>query len=164
MVIIMSDIKNSVPKKIETPYLKVEKNCLEIEGICIQLSNISILSTTDVASPDIWKLVIPIIAIILGFMALPVGLLVIIPCAVLVYLWVRNYKKSKEAKCLNIVTNSGNIFPIVFETQEFLEKVMSIMVDIMREPNNEESAVFDLRNSTITECSIGGNTTNITLS
>ena len=45
--------KKQESQMIQTPYLKVEKNCLEIENTCIQLSNISLFSTADLPTPDV---------------------------------------------------------------------------------------------------------------
>ena len=55
---------------IETPYLKVEKNCLEIENTCIQLSNISLFSTANLPIPDVKRL---IFAFVLGLFGIGIS-------------------------------------------------------------------------------------------
>lgn len=151
----------STTQKIETSFLRVEKNCLEIEGTCIQLSNVSILSTMDVTPPDTNKLMLYIAMVIGGLAFFPLGLLVTALGIFLVYRWYQEYRSSKEAKCLTVATNSGHFYPIVFKDRNFMEKVMQLMIQIMREPTTS-SAYFDLKNAHVDHCTIGDNGVMIT--
>lgn len=156
----MAEIK-STTQKIETSFLRVEKNCLEIEGTCIQLSNVSILSTADVTPPDTNKMLICIAMIVGGLVLSPLGLLLTALGIFGIYRWYQEYRSSKEAKCLTIATNSGHFYPIVFKDRSFMEKVMQLMVQIMREPT-VSSAYFDLKNAHIDHCTIGDNGVTVT--
>lgn len=156
----MSEEKNS-SQKIKTPFLKIEKNCLEIEGTCIQMSNISILSTMDVTLPDKNKLLIFVVMFFAGLAFVPIGLLLSALGGFLAYRWYQEYLSAKEAKCLTIATNSGHFYPIVFKDRAFMEKVMALMIQIMRDPAGA-SAYFDLKNAHIDHCTIGDNGVTIT--
>lgn len=141
------------PKGIDTPFLKIRENCLEIQNTTIQLSNISLFSTANV-TPE--KFPIPSIALILvglallSFFVVP-GVIAIILGGVWIYFWYSSVQKTKEMKRLTIITNSGNVFPIIFEDQDFLAKVVTIMTDIISAPSHTRNIIFDLKNCTFSD-------------
>ena len=135
-------------KNIETPVLRVNGNYLELPNIIIQLSNISVLSTTNI-TPEKFP-IFSIFLIIIGltfmesftafsFIALLSGILWI-------FYWYISVEKVKDLKRLTIITNSGNIFPIVFNDEEFLNKVVVVITHIISHPPNVK--IQDIINNT----------------
>ena len=62
--------------------------------------------------------------------------------------WLYDLKKLKR---LTIITNSGNVFPIVFENKEFLDKVATILTDIIRDPTHDRSITINVKGCTFTD-------------
>lgn len=61
-------------------------------------------------------------------------------------------------KRLTIVKNSGNVFPIVFDDQAFLTRVVTIMTDIIRDPAHARDITINVKECTFSDdASIAGN-------
>lgn len=137
-------------KSIETPFLRVRGNCLEIQNTVIQLSNISLLSTTDV-TPEKFP-IYSIIIILAGIASLAilkiVSVILIAIGGLWIYYWYSSAQKAQEMKRLTIITNSGNAFPIVFDNRQFMEKVVKIMTEIIRDPKHTQNFTINIK-----ECS-----------
>lgn len=169
----MAVSEKSVSSNIVSPYLRVEKNCLEIENVCIQISNISLISTTDVNPPNISRLLLALLVTFVGLLSIVAnilfGLAVSAIGVVMICMWFKNYKISMEAKRLTIVTNSGNVYPIIFENRAFMEEVMSHMIKTIRDPEHMKGYTIDIKNSTFNDIdnstfidsSVSGDVTNI---
>lgn len=147
-------------KNIETPFLKVRGNCLEIENTIIQLSNISLLSTTDVA-PDkfpILSVVLILIGCVFAERIEVVAAVAIIIGGAWLFYWYLAAQKAKELKRLTIITNSGNVFPIVFDDEKFLSKVVTVMTDIIRDPAHARDITINVKECTFSDdASVIGN-------
>ncbi len=141
------------PKSIDTPFLRIRENCLELKNTTIQLSNISLFSTADI-TPEKFPM-LSIVLILVGFIFLkPLivpALITIIVGGVWIYYWYSSVQKAKEMKRLTIITNSGNVFPIVFEDQAFLSKVVTIMTDIIRDPEHARNITINVKDCTFSE-------------
>ena len=141
------------PKSIDTPFLRIRENCLELQNTTIQLSNISLFSTADI-TPEKFPM-LSIVLILVGFIFLkPLivpALITIIVGGVWIYYWYSSVQKAKEMKRLTIITNSGNVFPIVFEDQAFLSKVVTIMTDIIRDPEHARNITINVKDCTFSE-------------
>lgn len=142
-------MKNDVntSRTINTPFLRIRDNCLEIQSTTIQLSNISLLSTADI-TPE--KFPVPsIILVLLGLAALKSLLIPAIFAIAIGGLWIFSWnssvQESKQQKKLTIITNSGHAFPIVFSDQEFLQKVVEMMTDIIRDPAHARSVSINVK-------------------
>lgn len=141
------------PKSIDTPFLRIRGNCLEMKNTTIQLSNISLFSTADI-TPEKF----PIFSIALIFVGiifledLPIpGFIAIILGGIWIYFWYSSVQKTKEMKRLTIITNSGNVFPIVFENQAFLSEVVTIMTDIIRDPAHARNITINVKECTFSD-------------
>ena len=141
------------PKSIDTPFLRIRENCLELKNTTIQLSNISLFSTADI-TPEKFPM-LSIVLILVGFIFLKLlivpALITIIVGGVWIYYWYSSVQKAKEMKRLTIITNSGNVFPIVFEDQAFLSKVVTIMTDIIRDPEHARNITINVKDCTFSE-------------
>ena len=141
------------PKSIDTPFLRIRENCLELKNTTIQLSNISLFSTADI-TPEKFPM-LSIVLILVGFIFLkPLivpALITIIVGGVWIYYWYSSVQKAKEMKRLTIITNSGNVFPIVFEDQAFLSKVVTIMTDIIRDPEHARNITINVKDCTFSD-------------
>ena len=110
-------------RSIETSFLKVRGNCLEIQNTTIQLSNISLLSTENMQAKRFPSL--SIVPILLGIcfitrFTLP-SIIAILAGIVWIAFWHSAKEELKALKRLTIVTNSGNIFPLIFKNEAFCE-------------------------------------------
>lgn len=146
-----TDLKAS--KNIDTPFLKVRGNCLEIEDTTIQLSNISLFSTADIAPAKfpIFSVVLILAGLlVLGESVVP-GLIAIALGGGWIFYWYSSVQKAKDLKRLTIVTNSGNVFPIVFDDQAFLSRVVTIMTDIIRDPAHARSITINVKECTFSD-------------
>lgn len=137
-------------KSIDTPYLKISGNCLEFTDTCIQLSNISLFTTVDVnpAKFPLYSLIFILAGLIMIEHQVVIALLLLAAGGAIIAYWYLSVQKVKEQKRLIIVTNSGNTFPILFSNQQFLNRVLVVMRDIIREPNNQGNMLIDIKNCT----------------
>ena len=141
------------PKSIDTPFLRIRENCLELQNTTIQLSNISLFSTADITPekfPMLSAALILIGIILLKPLVVP-ALIAIIVGGVWIYYWYSSVQKAKEMKRLTIITNSGNVFPILFEDQAFLTKVVTIMTDIIRDPAHARNITINVKECTFSD-------------
>lgn len=143
----------NTPKNIDTPFLKVRGNCLEIKNTTIQLSNISLFSTADIAPAKFpaFSLVLILIGLFLLEKSVVPALIVTALGGGWIFYWYSSVQKTKEMKRLTIVTNSGNVFPIVFEDQAFLSRVVTIMTDIIRDPAHARSITVNVKECTFSD-------------
>ena len=148
------------PKNIDTPFLRIRENCLEIQNTTIQLSNISLFSTADI-TPE--RFPILSVLLILGGLVFfkhftAPALIAIVVGGIWIYFWYSSVLEAKKMKRLTIVTNSGNIFPILFADQEFLAKVVTIMTDIIRDPAHAQNITINVKECTFSDdASVVGN-------
>ena len=141
------------PKSIDTPFLRIRENCLELQNTTIQLSNISLFSTADITPekfPMLSAALILVGIILLKPLVVP-ALIAIIVGGVWIYYWYSSVQKAKEMKRLTIITNSGNVFPILFEDQAFLTKVVTIMTDIIRDPAHARNITINVKECTFSD-------------
>ena len=68
-----------------------------------------------------------------------------------IFYWYSSVQKTKEMKRLTIVTNSGNVFPIVFDDQAFLSRVVTIMTDIIRDPERARNITINVKECTFSD-------------
>lgn len=80
---------------------------------------------------------LPLIAVIFAFVG---------------FFWVCYYfykiNKLAELKILSFKLNSGDRFGIVFNNQDFLNKVMSVLTEILSEDTKSSNITFDIKNNT----------------
>ena len=148
------------PKSIDTPFLRIRENCLELQNTTIQLSNISLFSTADITPekfPMLSAALILVGIILLKPLVVP-ALIAIIVGGVWIYYWYSSVQKAKEMKRLTIITNSGNVFPILLEDQAFRTKVVTIMTDIIRDPAHARNITINVKECTFSDdASVVGN-------
>lgn len=140
--------------------MRISENCLEIQNTTIQLSNISLFSTTDI-TPEKFP-IFSIAFILLGLILLKFNiipaLIAITLGAIWIHSWYSSVQKAKEMKRLTTITNSGNVFPIVFEDQAFLKEVVVILTDIIRDPAHARNITINIKECTFSdEASVVGN-------
>lgn len=141
-------------REIETEFLKIHGNCLEFQNINIQLSNISLLSTEEIAPAKFPTAAIVLIAIGLIMMLLHFAVSVLIGIALIaagglvIYAWYKQTQKRKQLKKLVIVTNSGNLFTIVFQNQQFLTQVLKVLKEVMSNPRQLSDVTINIKDNT----------------
>lgn len=139
-------------KTVEVPGFQVKGHLLQWENVAIQISNIALVTSSDVQPTQfpIWGLLIAVLGIALIPFMLPLGLVLLALSAFTFYVWYRENEKKKQQKFLYIQLNSGKSFALLFQSQEFLNQVLqtfsNIFADGGRTGNNY---YFDLKNSRI---------------
>lgn len=147
-----------MPKVIRTEYLTIQGNCLEMPGVCIQLSNISLFTTSGVASEQsliIMAAVAVMVGLVLMVFNVLIGLVAIALGGFMGYAWYADLQKSKRSGKLTITTNSGSSYSIVFGNLEFLDKVVYTITEIIREPQYTGKTVFNIKDNMIYGSAIG---------
>lgn len=151
---------SGVTKSIETPFLRIRENCLEIQNTTIQLSNISLFSTADIAPakfPIVSAVLVLVGVAVLKSLTVP-AIIAIAVGAIWMFFWYTSVQETKAKKRLSIITNSGNVFPIVFDDQNFLNEVVGIMTDIIRDPAHARNITINVKECTFSdEAAVVGN-------
>lgn len=147
---------SSKNREISTDSLKIHGNCMEFENTIIQLSSISLVSNNSIVPTKFpnWS----IAAIIVGLLLLTtkstptvlLGLLVIAASGFVIYSWYRRVEREKEIKKLVIITNSGQMFSILFLNGEFLETVINVLKEIIANPGHLSDVNFNIKGNTFT--------------
>ena len=144
---------------INTDYLTIEGNMMKWSDTIIQISNISIISTANVATRPF-----PILSVILGSIGLLLiivsqnsygyydglsgpGVMMLIAMAAWIFVWYLNNKNREELQKLNILTNSGLTYTIVFHDKKFLAQVMKRFAEILSVPMNKESFTINIKDN-----------------
>lgn len=65
--------------------------------------------------------------------------------------WYVSVERVKELKRLTIITNSGNAFPIVFNDEDFLDEVVAVMTDIIRDPAHAQDITINIKECTFSD-------------
>lgn len=142
--------KNS--NAIETDFLKVRGNLIIWENTMIQVSNISMISTDNILGEPLplWAAVVAVLGV-LCFMVNPiiaVGMIVI--GGAVVFSWSKKEQERKQSKMLTFMLNSGNRFSLVFRNQEFLQKVSSVLTELLAEKATNKVITFNIKAGTMT--------------
>lgn len=139
-------------KTISTPELLVYGNIMSWNESMIQLSNISSISTVKVKTDPfpLWTLLFFVIGIF-AFKFLWLFAIPFIAISVLyIFSWYTKYETLKEQRNLVILMNSGITINFIFEDQDFLKKVFSVIKSIIsQEEKNEATIKINIFNSTI---------------
>lgn len=140
----------NINRSVETDYLKIRGNSLEIQDTTIQLSNISLFSTTDIEPKKfpILSAVLIIIGVLLFTKALFAAAILIVVGAIWIGLWYFSVQETKEMTRLTIITNSGNVFPIIFNDRAFMKKVVETMSEIIGDPIHKRDVTINIKECT----------------
>lgn len=145
-------------KSIETKNLMIKGNIIEWPGTMIQLSNISCISTADMAlKPFPWlSLLVMALGVGLGVEKVNgiIAFLIVLAGLTWIFLWHKKNEQLKENTYLNILLNSGDKFQILFSYAPFLDKVLNVLEEILIEGGVGSNSNVSIN---ITDCKIDGN-------
>lgn len=130
---------NSKENNIVTEQLEIQGNLLRWEGTIIQISNISLITTSNLSTPrfPLWSLLLALAGIVaIAEESLLLGLFLIVVTSAIGYLWYSDYQYAKSGKFLNLLLNSGHTYSIVFHDKKFLRKVLGVFSSIMIDGSN----------------------------
>ena len=87
-------------KTVEVPGFQVKGHLLQWENVAIQISNIALVTSSDVQPTQfpIWGLLIAVLGIVLIPFMLPLGLVLLALSAFTFYVWYRENEKKKQQK------------------------------------------------------------------
>lgn len=152
--ILKSDFSKN--REISTDSLKIHGNCMEFENTIIQLSSISLISNNSIVPTKFpnWS----IAAIIIGLLLLAtksvpmilLGLIVVAVGGFAIYSWYQQVEREKKLKKLVLITNSGQIFSILFLNGEFLDTVIRVLKEIIANPGHLSDVNFNIKGNTFT--------------
>ena len=128
----MADNSN---KKIITAKLIIEGHLLKWDNVTIQISNISSVTAWKIEPPPFPTTAV-LLSVALGFAGMaytPLGGAFLIVALGFIFWWQQEYRESKEKEYLNICTNSGIIYSILFNNKEFMRKVLRAFAIIFRD-------------------------------
>ncbi|WP_288752198.1 hypothetical protein [uncultured Phascolarctobacterium sp.] len=145
--------KESESKIVETDVLKVKGNLISWDNSIIQISNICMLTTTDVEANKfpMYSLLFVLVGLFIAKTNIMAGLASLIIGIAWIYFWHKSSKQAKNSKNLNIVLNSGHIFIFIFHDKKFLEKVISVLSDILIASEKKAEYIFNIKNSTFND-------------
>ncbi|MEG0812280.1 MAG: DUF6232 family protein [Eubacterium sp.] len=136
-------------ESINTPSLKIEKNCLSFQNTFLAINNISQVTVAPIPKDRF-----PMSAIVMGALGM-LGFIIKIPMAGLVclligvgigFIW---YSKNNNTGLnLNIFLNSGNILSIHGDDAKFLNKIRDVLMYCANN-NYEQQINVDFSHSTI---------------
>lgn len=145
---------NRKEKTVETRNLQIKGHLLQWEDVAIQISNISLVTSSDVQPSQfpVGVVVLIVLAFALIFFNVIFGLILLALAVLVCYLWYRENEKKKKLKFLHLQLNSGTTFSILFQSKEFLNEVLTVFSNIFEDGGKVSSEYyFDLKNCTITE-------------
>ena len=139
-------------KTVQTKQLLIQGHLLRWEGVIIQISNISLITSTNLNPPGfpIWAAIAVLAGIALLKPIWYVGLIALAVGGFSIYSWYSEYEQAKDHKYLNILLNSGFTYSILFSNEAFLDEVMCVFANIFE--NGEEYSTnyyIDIKDSTI---------------
>ncbi len=130
-------------KAIETPTLLIKKNIMYWENTMIQLSNISCISTGNIASAPF-----PILAalfVLAGFWLFSKSaVLAIILCViggVWLLIWYFENESRREGAVLAIRMNSGQSLYFAFKRKDFLQSVLAVLERIIADGGDRQVSI-----------------------
>lgn len=166
-------------RTVKTGSLEVNGHLLQWEDVIIQISNISLITSADMARPPLPKsgIGLSVMGVMIfsslyeltsrfsspyryydsdssgsgAFVVLVLLALAFLGIGVyLIYRWYLDYKATREYKYMHILTNSGYTYSILFENERFLQDVMDTFSGIFREGSKAETNFYiDIKHSKI---------------
>lgn len=140
-------------KTIETPTLLIKKNIMAWDDTMIQLSNISYVSSSDVAKLGfpIWAAILILAGLFLMGKSTFLAIVLVLIGALWIYYWYQENEKRKKCAVLTIRMNSGNNLYFAFSDKTFLTKVMNVLAYIIINGTDRQVSI------NIEGCEISGN-------
>ena len=141
-------------KSIKTTRFYIKGNIMTWDEHMLQLSNVSFISTSNVAALPfpVWTLVLLLGGLFVIPVSLLAGLLSMLLGGVFIFLWYKQNQKRLSTTNLNIGMNSGSYFCISFTDKVFLENVLSVLENIIRDGGIGNNVI----SVDIKDCKIGG--------
>ena len=136
-------------KEIETEYLKIKGNLISWENTIIQISNIAMISTTDLnkAPFPIWVLAIILVGVICSESIIAFSVILWLIAGIWLFLWYNTRKKQESLKKLNFVLNSGMTFTLIFNDKLFLSHVVDILTSLLESSERNMNITFDIKDN-----------------
>lgn len=138
---------------IETDYFSIKGNLFLCGNTLIPLNNISMISSKNLNVPVFpsWSAGLILIGLIFfGFSKL-ISVLAILAGAFWIFYWYNRVSQIKKQRKLNIKLNSGDSFSLIFYDKEFLNKVISVLTEILISPKSEKNITFNIKENTFND-------------
>ena len=138
---------------INTDFLKVKGDLICWENTMIQISNISMITTTEVAG-----LPFPVLSLLIicaGFAVASESIGVAMVCWIIsagwIMYWYKQCQERSSIKKLNFILNSGGMYTLIFNDKNFLNQVSSVLLEILVNKNRKANITFNIKNNTFTD-------------
>jgi len=139
-------------RTVQTKQLLVRGHLLQWEDVIIQISNISLITSTNLDPPGfpVWAAIAVLVGLVLLKPIWYVGLIALAVGGFSIYLWYTKCEEMKSHKYLNILLNSGFTYSVLFSDEAFLDKVMRVFANIFEDGAGPNTNYYiDINNSTI---------------
>lgn len=142
-------------KTIITSEMVIRGNIMTWSGTMLQLSNISCISTSPMAQRafPVFAIVLILVAFLLFSLNWFVAVLLLAGGGGWIYFWYTLNEKIKQTSYLNLLMNSGTTLQILFSDPFFLEKVLTVLENIIENGYISDSSIT----ISISGCKIDGN-------
>lgn len=136
---------------IATERLTIKGNIIMWDRMMIQLSNISSISTKGLSPKPfpIISLLVILIGLILFKMSGVLAVVLVTAGIVWIVWWYNEDQKRREKTNLIIVMNSGSVYVILFNDQNFLQKVLLVLERIIMTGGiGDSNVVINIKDNT----------------
>ncbi len=144
------------PKVIETESFSIRGNIISWKETIIQISNISMISTSDMDKQRFPYYVILLLLASFWLMGdyAALGVILLLLCVGIVALWIRKKRKLEAMKRLSFVLNSGGIFTLVFDNKKFLDETVDVLTELLTTSKRDVHKIINIHNSTMQNCNV----------
>ena len=126
---------NPKEKTVKTEKLLIQGHLLRWEDVVIQISNISLITSSDVITAQFptWAGIMAVVGLALLGLVWYLGLILIAIAGFAIFSWYSSVQEAKNRKYLNILLNSGQTYSIMFQSKHFLNDVLQVFANIFEE-------------------------------
>lgn len=116
----------------------------------IQISNISMITTTDVAGLPFpfFSLLIICAGLIFASESIIIAILCWIISGAWIMYWYKQCQDRSRIKKLNFILNSGGMYTLIFNDKNFLNEVSSVLLGILVSKDRKANITFNIKNNT----------------
>lgn len=138
---------------IDTDFIKVKGNAIIIGETTMAINNISMISTSNLSKTAFpwWSLIFVLFAAVFSSFNVLVSIICFAIFGIIAFCWYKNELRRKEMKKLNITLNCGRVYRITFYNQNFLEKVVDVLTDILSNPERKQNITINIRDNTFND-------------
>lgn len=140
--------------KIGPEKLLIQGNIMAWEDNMVKLSNISLVSASDISAMPfpMYSLIVFLIGLVLLYFMPSIGILVLVLFATGIVCWYVLNEEHRKGLILTILLDSGHSIQLVFQNREHVQQVLKILQEILADGNiHNRSILINIEDCTIEE-------------